>query len=248
MWFSVRDKMEKTSGGTMGKTTERTEGGKKVAIFCGLDKSAPLCALWLIVGVLVMAGCGVSAGPAQRAAVRVVPADDFFVYVSSAARVKPNPILLYRLHVATMTLTLEGTVAELPEPNFLALSPNQKALYVTCNPKEGEVAAFAIDGHTGKLSALNQQPSGGHRAVHVSVDPTGRAVLAANYVGNTVEALGIDADGSLKAPAAGSVQTHAGSGPNRSRQSHPFAAFDLCGPDGSVRVFMRFGNGSDLLL
>jgi 6-phosphogluconolactonase len=145
-----------------------------------------------------------------------------WVYLSGSPKGAPNTIALYRLNLSTGKLAATGTSTELSDPNFLAVSPDQRFLYASCNPKEGAVAAFVIDGPSGKLTALNQQSSAGHRAVHVTLAPPGHAALVANYQGNTVAILGINADGSLKAATPEGIQTHTGSGPNASRQPHPF--------------------------
>jgi 6-phosphogluconolactonase len=145
-----------------------------------------------------------------------------WLYITSSAKQGRNSIDLYRLELSSGTLTATGVSTEWPGPNFLAMSKDQRFLYASCNPKQGAVAAFGIDAGTGKLSALNQQASAGERAVHVTLEPSGRAALVANYQGNTVAVLGIEADGSLKAVVDGGVATHSGSGPNKDRQAHPF--------------------------
>jgi 6-phosphogluconolactonase len=170
----------------------------------------PLATLLLLLGAAVAV--------AQSSA----PASEEWLYLSGSPKNVSNPIALYRLDLSTGTLTATGISTDLPDPNFLAISSNGRFLYASSNLKEGALAAFSIDPQTGKLSALNQQPSAGHRAVHVTLDPSGHAALVANYQGNTVAVLGINADGSLKPPTAEGIQTHTGSGPNASRQPHPF--------------------------
>jgi 6-phosphogluconolactonase len=175
-----------------------------------------------ITAVLLLIGAAVAVSVSVVAGQTSAPVSEEWVYLSGSPKGAANTIALYRLNLATGTLTAAGVNAELPDPNFLAVSADNRFLYASCNPKEGAVAAFAIEGGTGKLTALNQVASGGHRAVHVTLEPSGRAALVANYQGNTVAVLGINADGSLKAPTAEGIQTHTGSGPNASRQPHPF--------------------------
>ncbi len=146
---------------------------------------------------------------------------NYSVYISGS-KGKAGAIDLYRFNSATGALTKDRTVAELPDPNFLAFSPDHKFLYATSNPRDGAVVAFAVDIYTGSLTRINEQPSAGHRSVHVSIEPSGRTALVANYVGNTVAALGINADGTLSAPKPAAIQTQTGAGPNPSRQPHPF--------------------------
>src|SRR3954471_18709987 len=63
--------------------------------------------------------------------------------------------------------------------------------------KEGTVSAFAIDQATGKLKLLNTVRSGGAGPTFVSVHPSGRSVLVANYFGRSIAVLPILEDGRL---------------------------------------------------
>ena len=63
--------------------------------------------------------------------------------------------------------------------------------------KEGTVSAFAINRADGKLDLLNTVGSGGAGPTFVSVHPSGRFVLVANYFGGSVAVLPILAEGRL---------------------------------------------------
>ena len=62
---------------------------------------------------------------------------------------------------------------------------------------EGTVSAFAIDRATGELKLLNTVRSGGAGPTYVSVHPSGRFVLVANYFGGSVAVLPILDNGQL---------------------------------------------------
>jgi len=114
-------------------------------------------------------------------------------------------------------------VAELPAPSFLALSPNHHFLYAVSEEQSADgsaVSAFAI-GSDGVLTFLNRQLTGGHGPCHVSVDPTGRWVFAANYGSGSMAVFPAKPDGSLE-PRSDFIQNH-GSGPNHQRQEGPHA-------------------------
>ena len=91
-------------------------------------------------------------------------------------------------------MTGGDVVSNAPDPNFLALSNDQRFMYASTNSvgvdkkTVGSVTTFAVDPATGKLRVLNTEPSHGTRAVHVSLDPANTTVLVANYQGNTVAA------------------------------------------------------------
>ncbi len=62
---------------------------------------------------------------------------------------------------------------------------------------EGSVSSFAIDRSNGRLELLNTVPSGGAGPTYVSIHPTGRFLLVANYFGGSVAVLPILPDGTL---------------------------------------------------
>jgi 6-phosphogluconolactonase (cycloisomerase 2 family) len=66
--------------------------------------------------------------------------------------------------------------------------------------KEGTASAFAIDRTNGKLELLNTVRSGGAGPTYVSVHPSGRYLLVANYFGGSVAVLPILSDGRLGGP------------------------------------------------
>ncbi len=117
-------------------------------------------------------------------------------------------------------LSAPQLVAEAENPSFLALSPNGRFLYAALEAGGGAVGAWAISGH-GDLTALNQQPSGGAGACHVSVDATGKNVLVANYGSGSIACFPLRDDGLLGERSA--LIQHTGSGPNAQRQEKPHA-------------------------
>ncbi|NLX37528.1 MAG: lactonase family protein [Chloroflexi bacterium] len=127
----------------------------------------------------------------------------------------------------TGALALDGLAARAQDPSYLALHPAQHTLYA-CNELSefsgqpvGAVSALAIDRRDGALALRAQQPSGGAAPCHVSVDRSGRTLLAANYGGGSFCVLPILPDGAL-APD-GQLHRLVGSGPDAPRQERPHA-------------------------
>lgn len=89
-------------------------------------------------------------------------------------------------------------------PSFLAVHPRLPMLYAVAEvgtfdgKPGGGVAAFAYDPSSGMLTPKGTQLAGGSAPCHVSVDPAGKVVLAANYGGGSTICLGLAADGSLE--------------------------------------------------
>ena len=149
------------------------------------------------------------------------------VYVGTYTGPSSKGIYLLELDPTSGTLTPKGVAAETPSPSFLAIHPNQQFLYAANEvgsfkgKPTGSVSAFAIDRATGELTLLNQRSSGGADPCYVTVDPTGRYVLTANYSGGNVEVLPIGPDGMLGEPSA--LVQHRGSAMDKGRQGAPRA-------------------------
>ena len=79
------------------------------------------------------------------------------------------------------TLSRAEMAAEVANPSFIAIHPNNQFLYAVSEINKGSIVAYAIDAKTGALKQLNAQSAGGGGPCHVVVDRSGKVVLAANY-------------------------------------------------------------------
>jgi 6-phosphogluconolactonase len=69
----------------------------------------------------------------------------------------------------------------------IALHPNGKFLYAS-NRGDDSIAVFSVDRESGKLTVVEQVPSGGRTPRHFTFDPDGARLLVANQdSGNIVE-------------------------------------------------------------
>jgi 6-phosphogluconolactonase (cycloisomerase 2 family) len=153
-------------------------------------------------------------------------------------------INLYRVDQASGAWTHEQLL-EIVNPSFLVLDRAQRFLYAV-HADLDEVSAYAIDKQNGHITALNKQSCGGKNPVHLSIDPTGRWIVTANYTAGSVGVVAIEKDGTL-GPRSDLVNLTGEPGPDGKRQasSHPHdAVFDPSGrfiavPDlGFDRIFM----------
>jgi 6-phosphogluconolactonase len=148
------------------------------------------------------------------------------VYIGTYTGPKSKGIYVYRLDLDTGAMTALGLAGEAENPSFLAIHPSHRFLYAAsetgsfAGKKSGAVSAFAIQ-QTGKLTPLNQQPSGGEGPCHLVVDKTGKDVLVANYDGGSVSVVPIHEDGKLGEPTA--FIQHKGSSVDKERQEGPHA-------------------------
>ncbi|MGC5168631.1 lactonase family protein [Luteimicrobium sp. DT211] len=115
-----------------------------------------------------------------------------------------------------------------PSPSFVALSPDERTLYVVGEESSGTLSAFGVDGD--RLEPLGTVPSGGADPCHVVAAPA--AVWVANYSSGTFTTVPLDGSGAF----AGEPTVHAGegSGPDADRQEGPHAHFVVATPDGTA--------------
>lgn len=155
-----------------------------------------------------------------------------------------------RFDPASGALAVEGVVPGVVNPSYLALTPDRRYLYAVEETDEyegqpgGAVSAFAVDPGTGDLTWLNRQPSHGTAPCHVSVEPTGRYALVANYGSGSIAAYPIGADGRLGAASA--IVQHEGGSVNPDRQRGPHAHMIV--PDPANRRILVNDLGLDKVL
>jgi 6-phosphogluconolactonase len=74
----------------------------------------------------------------------------------------------------------------------IAVHPNGKFLYAS-NRGDDTIAVFSIDRADGKLTAVEQVPTGGHTPRNFAIDPDGTHLLVANQDSGNVDEFRIDA-------------------------------------------------------
>src|SRR3984893_5837513 len=154
----------------------------------------------------------------------------YYAFIGTyTAKTDSKGIYSFRFDSSTGRLTAMALAAPAQDPSFLTVASNEKYLYAVNElsefngEKSGAVAAYSLDPKSGKLTQLNQVPSGGADPCYVSFDQTGKYLLVANYTGGSVSTFPVSPDGRI-GPASAFVQ-HTGSGPNKERQEGPHAHF-----------------------
>jgi 6-phosphogluconolactonase len=144
-------------------------------------------------------------------------------------------IYAYRATLSDGALTQMSVTTGIANPSFVALDSQHRYLYAASEVKEfngqtgGGVYAYTVNRRTGVLTFLNAQPAQGTDPCYVSIDATGRWVLAANYSSGSVIMYPVQADGSLG--AASDFKQHEGSSVNPRRQEGPHAHSFVIAPD-----------------
>jgi 6-phosphogluconolactonase (cycloisomerase 2 family) len=144
-------------------------------------------------------------------------------------------IHLFRVDRTTGAMTPAGVHEMGTSPSRLVLNAAGTRLYSANetdrvgDEKEGTVSAFAIDRADGRLRLLNSVRSGGAGPTYVSIHPSGRFVLVANYFGGSVAVLPVRPDGRLG--EATDIRRDTGTiGPTRATNAPP-GSFAFSGHD-----------------
>jgi 6-phosphogluconolactonase len=188
----------------------------------------------LILGLFLVGGlAGPASGGTGQSSDRSAPEKDarrtgrLWVYIGTYNVRASKGIYLCQLDLADGKLEAAALAAETANATFLVHHPGRPLLYAINEVMQfsgqptGSVSAFAIQPRTGRLTLLNQEPSGGRGPCHLAIDRGGRWVLTANYVGGSVACLPIGGDGRLGVPTC--IVQHHGTGAIRQRQEAPHA-------------------------
>ncbi len=168
-----------------------------------------------------------------------VHAADMFVYFGTHRAGTNIGFSLAHFDTDTGALTKPEFLMQSPAPAYFVIHPDGRHLY-TCNSgSPGEVSAYEIEPHTGALKFLNRLPAGGADTSYVSLDQTGRYVLAANYAGGNIAVFAIKPDGSLGDRTA--FVQHTGSGVNPQRQTHAYAHSIIVDPSNRFALVADLG-------
>ena len=160
---------------------------------------------------------------------------DHFVWFGTYTGKPPrgNGIYVSRYDEITGEISRPKLATKIKNPSFLVVHPTLSIVYAVSEIADlngkptGGIISFVVDMHSGQLTQQSVQLSQGKGPCHLSLDATGKSLLAANYGSGSVICLGINDDGSLLPPVAttqnkpGGFIQHAGTGPNKSRQQGP---------------------------
>ncbi len=144
-------------------------------------------------------------------------------------------IHLFQVNRDTGAMTPAGTQEMGTSPSCLVLNATGTRLYSANETdrvgknKEGTISAFSTDRADGRLKSLNTVRSGGAGPTYVSIHPSGRYLLVANYFGGSVTVLPILRDGRLG--NATDIKNDAGKlGPTKATNA-PAGSFAISGHD-----------------
>ncbi|MEW2283968.1 lactonase family protein [Streptomyces sp. NPDC047841] len=131
-------------------------------------------------------------------------------------------------------ITGAGTLTGVPDPSYLAVYPDGRTLYAVDEREDGGVTAVRL----ADRRVLGTRSTGGAGPCHLSVHPSGRWLLSANYGSGSVAVHPIGASGALGERTA--LVTHSSPPPGPGQQG-PHAHQFLTSPDGGHVLAVDLG-------
>jgi len=109
-------------------------------------------------------------------------------------------------------------------PSFITISPNKKQVYAVNensnnNGKGGTVSSFEFDKINGTLKFLNSQSSEGNHPCYITINKSGKWIIAGNYSSGNFAILPVENQGKLL--KAKQIVQHRGKGHDSTRQKSP---------------------------
>ncbi|WP_248502630.1 lactonase family protein [Streptomyces sp. D2-8] len=135
---------------------------------------------------------------------------------------------------ATGRITGTGTVTGVGDPSYLAIHPDRRTLYAVDEREDGAVTAVRL----ADRKELGSRSTGGAGPCHLSVHPSGRWLLSANYGSGSVAVHPIDASGALGERT--DLVRHSGPPPGPGQEG-PHAHQFVTSPDGGHVLAVDLG-------
>lgn len=161
----------------------------------------------------------------------------YYLLVGTYTSEASDGIYVYKFNIATGEASYVSEVTGVENPAYLAVSPDERFVYsVNEFDEDGpSLSSFSFDKSDGTLTFLNKKTSNGGAPCYISIDKTGQAVFAGNYLGGSLVMLPVNADGTLQDPKL--TIEREGSSVNEERQESPHVHCTYVSPDNS-RLFI----------
>src|SRR5437773_8433556 len=112
-----------------------------------------------------------------------VIAAPMFMYVGSFTgqqRGHGDGLSVYSRRRESDAWTLIEVMKDVADPSFVIIDRQRRFLY-SAHGDGTQATAYRIDQLSGRLTVVNQQPTGGSNGVHLAIDATDRFMAVANY-------------------------------------------------------------------
>ncbi len=135
----------------------------------------------------------------------------------------------------TGRITGKGVIAGVGDPSYLALHPDGRTLYAVDERQDGAVTAVRL----ADRRILGSRGTGGAAPCHLSVHPSGRWLLSANYGTGSVAVHPVEASGALGERT--DLVTHSSPAPGPGQEG-PHAHQFVTSPDGGHVLAVDLGS------
>ena len=156
-----------------------------------------------------------------------------FVFAGSYAPPEQDAIHVLRFDGKDGVLERIGGVNGIENATFLAIDPSRRLVFAVSETETDSMAvSYSFDPAEGNLKEISRQPTYGGYACHLQLHPSGKWLLAVNYLNGSAVCVYPVAEGGALGPAACRVE-HTGRGVREDRQerAHPHSVFRVPGRD-----------------
>ena len=191
----------------------------------------PMCLL-----LITMAGSGFWSCQSVPATSENISSAGDLIFVGTASGNPENGIEAIRLLRDGSFQKIARTDSIL-NPSFLDITPDKRYLIAIHREEgipEGRISSFKINPEEGTLKYISTQSTQGNGPCYVSVEPTGKWAMAANYSSGSAVIFAIEKSGTLR--KASDRVVHSGSSVNERRQKGPHAHYIRSGTNGLVYI------------
>lgn len=147
--------------------------------------------------------------------------DGIYMLVGSYATPQEEGIKVYRFNEETGKADYISGLKGISNPSYLIPSADGERIYAVGEDegKSSTANAIKFDKEEQKLTLLNSQPTEGGAPCYITLSPSGKFIVTANYFGGSITVFPLDKEGKLKPDTR--LISFIGHGPDKERQSQP---------------------------
>jgi 6-phosphogluconolactonase len=133
----------------------------------------------------------------------IVQGQKEILYTGTYSERGSEGLYVYKFDRGNEVFSLLETHPEIKDPNFIAIHPSNNFLFCVNTDQSAEgkkydaATSFKINPEDGSLQRLNQVPTHGKGACHISIDREGNWVFISHYSSGTMSVLPVLANGTL---------------------------------------------------
>ena len=170
---------------------------------------------------IILGGCTTSPKKQTEPTTVAEDTNTMYLLVGSYATPDEEGIKVYSFDEQTGNTNYISGLKGISNPSYLTPSADGERIYAVGedNGKSSTANAIRFDKEQGVLTLLNSQPTDGGAPCNITLSPSGKFVLTANYMGGSVTVFPLDKNGKLQPDTR--LISFIGNGPDKERQAQP---------------------------